>query len=102
MHTDEHLGGVVYGKYTDGFALLAATDRRILFLDVKLMFVHEDEISYDVVSGISFGHVGVLSTVTLHTKVRDYQIRTYNQRCAEGFIAYIESRCLDHRLGGIR
>lgn len=102
LHPDEHLGGVVYGKHSSGFALLAATDRRILFLDVKPLFIEEDEATYDVVSGISYGQAGIWSTVTLHTKVRDYKIKTYNQRCAKGFIAFIESRCLERRLGDVQ
>jgi hypothetical protein len=102
VHAGEHLGGVVYGHTDQSFAMLVATDRRILFLDVKPMFLTEDEVTFDVISGITFGHVGPASTVTLHTKVRDYKLKTYNRRCAEGFIAFIESRCLEHRLGGIR
>ena len=96
LHPDEHLGGVVYGHYDQGFAILAATDRRIIFVDAKPLFVTKDELTYYVVSGLSFGRTGIRATVTLHTRVADYTIHTYNKRCAEGFVAYIESRCLEH------
>lgn len=98
---DERIGGVVYGRCELGFAMLIATDRRILFLSVLPMFMTNDEVGYDVVSGVSLGNVGVQSTVTLHTRIRDYSIRTYNRRCADRFIAYIESRCLVRRLEGV-
>lgn len=101
LHEDEHLGGIVYGHGSNGFAFLVATDRRIIYLDVKPLFCEEDEVTYDVVSGLSYGRAGIWSTVTLHTKVKDYQIRSLNHHCAEGFIAYIEARCVEHRLGGV-
>jgi len=100
IHPDEELGGIVYGQSKDGFALLVATDRRVIFLNKKLLFVNEDELNYRVVSGVSFSHAGVGSTVTLHTKVKDYAIRTLNQRCAKKFVEYIELRSLEH-LNGI-
>lgn len=97
IHTDEAIGGVVYGHHPDGFAMLVATDRRVIFLDRKPLFENEDEITYDVISGVSFGHAGFGSTVTLHTRVKDYPIKTYNQKCAHRFVEYIESRCLEHK-----
>ena len=99
IRADERLCGIVYGRQESGFGMLVATDRRILFLSVLPMFVTNDEVTYDVVSGVSLAHVGPRSTVTLHTRIRDYSIKTYNRHCAERFIAYIESRCLERRLG---
>lgn len=96
IHPDEHIGGVVYGRHPDGFAMMVATDRRILFIDRKPLFENEDEITYDVVSGVSYGHAGLGSTVTLHTRIKDYPIRSYNRKCAHGFVEYIEERCLEH------
>lgn len=95
IHPDEQIGGVVYGHHQDGFAMLVATDRKIIFLDKKPFFVNEDEITYYVVSGVSYSHAGFGSNVTLHTRVKDYSIQTFNQNCAEKFIAYIEERCLE-------
>lgn len=101
IHPQEKIGGVVYGRHKDSFAMLVATDRRIIFLDVKPLFTKEKEITYDVVSGISYGHAAFWTTVTLHSKVGDYAIRTHNRYCAEGFIAHIEHSCLEHRIGGV-
>jgi hypothetical protein len=97
IHPDEEIGGVVYGHHPEGFAMLVATDRRIIFLDKKPMFEVEDEVTYDVVSGVSIGHAGFGSTVVLHTRIKDYPIRTYNLKCAYGFVEYIEARCLEHK-----
>jgi nitroimidazol reductase NimA-like FMN-containing flavoprotein (pyridoxamine 5'-phosphate oxidase superfamily) len=94
IHPDEHIGGVVYGRTTGekiGSAMLIATDKRIIFLDVKPFFVTFDEVSYDVVAGIQDTNAGPFAGIILHTRVRDYGLRFVNKRCASTFVEYIES-----------
>lgn len=100
VYADEQIGGVVYGLHQDGFALMAATDRRVIFLDKKPLFDTVDEIRYEVISGVSFGHAGIGSTITLHTKIKDYKMRTFNQKTAIGFVKFIESKCLTNGARG--
>ncbi len=93
IHLDEHIGGVVYGRTTGdkvGSAMLIATDKRIIFLDVKPLFTTLDEVSYFVVSGIKENYAGPFAGVVLHTKVRDYGLRFVNRNCARQFVTYIE------------
>lgn len=97
IHLDEQLGGVVYGRQEIGSVMLVATDRRVIFIDKKPLFINEDEIRYGVVSGVSFSHAGFGTTVTLHTRIRDYRIHTFNQKCAMRFVEYIEARCLENK-----
>lgn len=96
IHPDEHITGVVYGRSKDGSSMLIATDKRVIYLDKKPFFVGEDEITYDIVSGISYGRSLFSSGIKLHTRIGDYEIHTFNKRCAENFVEYIESRCLEH------
>lgn len=101
IHPDEYIQGVVYGKSDDGFAMLLATDKRAIFLDKKPLFVNMDEITYDVVSGVSLGNIGFGSTVTLHTRIKDYTIMTLNEKCAKAFVEAIETRCIAHQNSGV-
>lgn len=94
IHPFEHIQAVVYGRNDSGSVMLIATDTRIIYLDKKPLFVNYDEITYDVVAGVTFGHAGISSTVTLHTRMGDYKIRTLNSDCASKFVNYIEWRCL--------
>jgi hypothetical protein len=90
LHPDETILGVVYGKNKEGFAILVATDKRTIYLDTKPLFINEDELTYDVVSGVKFSTVGIGCTVTLHTRIKDYTIKTLNEKCARGFVSVIE------------
>lgn len=94
IHEDEKIGGVVYGRTMGdkiGSAMLIATDRRIIFLDVKPFFSTSDEIAYRVVSGVKTNSVGMFASVTLHTRVRDFSLRFVNINCAKAFENFIES-----------
>jgi hypothetical protein len=96
IHPDEYIGGIVYGFNEEGSVMLVATDRRVVFLNKKPLFFNEEEMTYDIVGGVSFGHAGLASTIILHTRMRDYKIKTLNEKCAFGFMKFVESRCLEH------
>ncbi len=96
IHPAETIGGVVYGMSPEGYAMLVATDIRVMFLDRKPLFTKEDEVTFDVVSGVSFNFGGIGASVTLHTRIQDFTIRTFNKACAERFVEYIEARCVEH------
>jgi hypothetical protein len=89
---DEPLTAVVYGKYESSFAMLIATERRIVFLDKKPFFTDQDDIDYAVVAGVGCGNGTFASTVTLHTRIKTYAVTTMNWRCARGFVRYIQQR----------
>lgn len=95
IHEDEHIGGAVYGRCADGFAMLVATDRRVIYLDKKPFFVNEDEITYDVVSGVSLSSGGIGTTVSLHTRIKDFVMHSLNEVAARNFVEYIESNWLE-------
>lgn len=101
IHGEEHIGGVVYGRYTDkqsgnkwNEGLLIATNLRIIFLDHKPGFTATDEISYRAISGVNLT-TAVFSAVTLHTRLGDYQIRFVNTKCADIFVHFVEGRQLE-------
>lgn len=96
IHPKEQLGGVAFGHHELGYSMLIATDRRIIFLDKKPFFANMDDITYDVISGVSLSHAGFGSTLVLHTRIKDYKLLTMNDKSSAIFVDYIETRCLEH------
>ncbi len=103
IHDDEIINGVVYGQYKknniaegSGRGLLVATDRRILLIDKKPMFLKFDEFSYEIIGGVSYSNVGTSGTVVLQSRNGDISIQTYNSKCAKNFIKAIESKTLNN------
>ncbi len=101
LNTGEQMKGIVYGKYAQsdgsvGRGMLVATNRRVILLDKKPLFVHSDEIGYQVVSAITHTSVGPIDVITLHTRMGDIKIRTFNKKCAQGFTKAVEDTILNN------
>ena len=96
IHKNEFIGGVIFGHSKPGSVMLVATDRRIIYLDTKPLFLKSEEITYDVVAGITFEWVGHRGTVILHTRLGDFSISTLNKKAASIFRSYVELRCIEH------
>ena len=100
LHPDEHIEGVVYGRYPPegdqpaGRAALIATDQRILFLNKKPGYVRCDELTFLIVGGVTLGRTLLASFVTLHSRLGDFRLRTFNQKAANIFVDYVEAKCL--------
>ncbi len=95
LRESEHIGGVIYGRYSTGMGWLVATTQRILFIDTKPFFSKFDEVTYDVVSGVKDSNMGLFSSVVLHTKVKDYSLHFVSPRCAAIFVKFIEGKRLE-------
>lgn len=95
IHEDEHIGGVVYGRGDNGSAMIIATNRRVIYMDHKFLFRKNDELSYDVVSGVSHNAQGAYAGVVLHTRLGDFKVRFVNQKAARRFVKFIESRQIE-------
>jgi len=107
IHTNEHIGGVVYGRYRESEGapsweegLLVATNRRVLFVDHKPGFLKSDEMSYEVVSGIRSSRAGPFSAMTLYSKIGDFTILFARNACVQKFVRYVEKRRLETSADG--
>lgn len=93
LGADEHIRAGIRGHiYGLGGVLMVATDSRILYLHDIPLFSNFEEFSYDVVSGVSINRAGYLSSVTVFTKFKTYQIDYVNSRQAEQFLHFVESQ----------
>lgn len=103
VRAEETILGIVYGRYhkkgdnvsaARGRGVLLITNHRIVFLDKKPSFLHYDEIPLDLISGVTYTKAGIASRVQLHTRMGDYTVRTFNQKCATTFMHAVEAERL--------
>ena len=95
IHKDERIGGAVYGRAEHGSAMIVATDKRVLYLDHKILFNKSEEISYDAVSGVSCNIQTSYAGVVLHTRLGDFELKFVNLKCARRFVKYVEGRRIE-------
>lgn len=102
LHPHENIGGVVFGHSEVGSIMLIASDIRVIYLDTKPFFKKTEDISYDVVAGITLEWIGMRGTIILHTRLGDFRVRTVNHKAADIFKKYVETRCIEHQEGSNR
>jgi nitroimidazol reductase NimA-like FMN-containing flavoprotein (pyridoxamine 5'-phosphate oxidase superfamily) len=96
IHKDEQIMAAVYGRTSDGSAMLIATDRRILYFDKKPFITISDEISYEVVSGVGLTQEnGIRAGITVFTRMGNYTIKMANPRSVNRFKKYLEESRLE-------
>lgn len=102
IEPDEAINGIVYGRYKQDFVerpiigrgALVSTNKRVLLVDHKPLFVKCNEIPYRVVNAISYSRAGLASTIVLNTRLGNVSIRTFNRTCASNFVSAIENEIL--------
>lgn len=101
LHPNEKLKGIVYGRYRQeqadlvviGRGALIATDKRVLLVDRKPLYMRVAAIKYEVISAVVYSKIGIMSTVTIHTRMaKSIHVRTFNQHCAKRFVQAIEDK----------
>jgi Bacterial PH domain len=105
IQPNEQIKGIVYGRYKEnvsqkpatGRGALMLTDRRVILIDRKPLFIKCDEVNYQSIKGIEYAKVGLSGTVVLYTRVGNITVRTLNQKCANRFVKAVENIILTAR-----
>lgn len=97
INVSERVKGIVFGRYhltsgEIGRGALVVTNERVLLLDKKPLFTRCDEINFAVISAVTYSKVGPAGTLTLHTRMGDIAIRTFNKKCALHFVKAVETQ----------
>jgi hypothetical protein len=97
LFDDEDLTHVVFGRYASGFALLCATNQRVLFFDKKPMYLTLEDIRYDIISDITFNSRMLDSSITLGTVHKSITFIAYNQEMLRAMSNYVQKRVMHSR-----
>lgn len=86
----EQLSNVVLGWYENGFALLCATDQRVLLIDKKPFFFKMEDLRYDKISEIRFLNRLLDSTVVLSYAGQKLDFKSWNQAGLRKLMEHIQ------------
>lgn len=96
----EKIFSIVPGRYFGGFALLAATDRRLLLIDKKSFFLTVEDIRYDMISEVDFSARMMDASMVLFTvnKQHHFTCFKYKARLRE-MTTYVQQKVMEIRYG---
>lgn len=89
----EKIVALACGRYFGSFALLVATDQRLLLVDKRVFFMNIEDTRYDMISEVNFNSQAYSATVTLHTinKIHRFTSVRYKSQLRE-LTNYVQRR----------
>jgi len=77
---NEEIIGCVAGRYFGGFALLVATDYRMLLIDKKIPYLSVEDIRYDMISEINYSARLFDATINIFTINKQHRFISWKHR----------------------
>ncbi len=85
------------GRYENGFALLVATNLRLLLIDKKPMFLTLEDLRFDMISEMDYSGQLLEGTVRIMTPNRKLVFISWNQARLRIILNYAQQRVTDIR-----
>jgi len=98
MIEDEVIAECVNGEYTQGFALLVATNHRVLIVDKKpMLYLTVEDLRYDMITEFNYSHRMINATIRIFTMNKTLQFTSWNQPRLRRLLEYTQQRVLELR-----
>lgn len=94
---DERIMHCLNGRYEGGFAMLCATDRRLLLIDKKPLYLTVEDVRYDMVSEVDYNHRLVDATVRICTINKTLRFTCFNNAELRKLTAYLQDKVMEIR-----
>lgn len=85
------------GRYENGFALLVATNLRLLLIDKKPMFLTLEDIRFDMISELDYSAQVLEGTVRIMTPNRKLRFTSWNHARLRNILNYAQQRVTEIR-----
>lgn len=93
----EQIQVCVNGRYEGGFAMLCATDQRLLLIDKKPMYLTLEDVRYDMVSEVDFSHRLIDATIKVCTPNKALVFTTWRRPELRKMTSYLQHRVIEIR-----
>lgn len=94
---DEKIDHAVNGHYDGGFALLLTTDRRVLLIDKKPLFLSMEDIRYGMISEVDLCTRLLDTTITINTIGKHLRFISWNRDRLRDLMHHIQHRVMELR-----
>lgn len=95
---DEKIISLACGRYFGSFALLVATDQRLLMIDKRVFFMTIEDTRYDMISEIDYNAQAYNATVTVYTMNKTHKFTSIKfKRQLRELTNYVQRRVWEFR-----
>ncbi len=93
----EQIVAAVNGRYEGGFAMLVATNQRLLLIDKKIWFLTVEDIRYDMIAEVDYSARVMEASVNIMTFNKTLSFFTFNKRHLRPLTRYVQQQVMDLR-----
>lgn len=95
---DEIIAECVNGEYSNGFALLVATNHRVLLVDKKpMLYLTVEDLRYDMITEFNYSHRMLNASINIYTTNKTLTFVSWNQGRLRRLLEYTQQRVLEMR-----
>lgn len=94
---EEQLVNLINGRYENGFATLVATDRRLLLIDKKPLYLTIEDLRYDTVAEVDYSARLLDATIRIMTFNKTLTFTTIRQRRLRELGNFVQQRVMELR-----
>ncbi len=95
---DEEMYECVNGTYEGGFALLVATDSRVLLIDKKpLNFLTVEDMRFEMINELDYSHRMIGAQISISAGSKTLQFKSYNQARLRKLINHVQHCMADSK-----
>jgi hypothetical protein len=96
---DEKIFECVNGIYEGGFALLVATNLRVVLIDKKPMnYLTVEDLRFDMINEIDYSHRLLGARISISTGSKNLRFTSYNQQRLRKLISHVQHHMADSKL----
>lgn len=94
----EVIAHCVNGHYNGGFAMLCATDHRVLLVDKKPMnYLNVEDVRFEMISEFDYSHRLMNATVRICGPMKTLTFTSWNQHRLRTLLSYVQQRVIEIR-----
>ncbi len=98
LFEDEIIAECTNGEYANGFALLVATNHRILLVDKKpMLYLTVEDVRFEMITEFNYSHRMLNATIRLYTANKTLVFTSWNHRRLRRLLEYSQQRVLEMR-----
>ena len=90
LEDGEKIERAVSGSYDDGYAVILATNRRVLFLDKKPFSFRAEDIRYEMVSEVEHYLGPVMAKLRIHCLSKSFEVKSIHHGNVQAFAIYVD------------
>lgn len=93
----EEIQHLINGHYEGGFATICATNYRLLLIDKKMLFLTVEDIRYDMIAEVDYGHQLIGATIHVRSFSKDLKFQCLKKQDLRNLTSFVQHKVMELR-----